>query len=215
MPEDLFTTAGGETVNGIAKWDGSAWNPVSSGVSGYIKTITFFENEMYLGGGFKSAGSQKMNNITKWNGTVFSPLSAPGGNGFNGIVNAMVNNSESDLFACGSFSSPGNTDENNNAKWNCTSWSALTTSLNAEVKSLAAHNNVVYVGGSFTTAGGINANNIAKWDGNNWSPLDNGLNGTVDALAMIGSDLFAGGNFTEAGGTSVNYIAKWNGSSWN
>ncbi|CAN5883833.1 hypothetical protein BH11VER1_BH11VER1_05640 [soil metagenome] len=213
----FFATAGGVATNRIAKWNGSAWSALGSGITGsgpvYINALVVSGSDVYAGGGFTSAGGVTANNIAKWNGSSWSALST----GTDGGVDALAV-SGSDVYAGGGFTSAGGVAANNIAKWNGSSWSALGTGINSSgsvsVTALAVSGSNLYAGGAFTSAGGVAANNIAKWNGSIWSALGTGMNNTIKALAVSGSDLYVGGDFTAAGGASTNRIAKWNGSTW-
>ena len=82
-----FTTAGGVAANYVAKWDGSSWAPLGSGVSGTsssVSALTVFDDgggpALYAGGRFTSAGGVAANRIAKWDGSSWSAL----GSGMNG-----------------------------------------------------------------------------------------------------------------------------------
>ena len=82
-----------------------------------------------------------------------------------------------ELYAGGDFTAAGIVQANRIAKWNGSTWSALGTGMNAEVRALAVFDDgsgggpALYAGGFFTTAGGVSANRIAKWNGNSWSAV--------------------------------------------
>ena len=125
-----FTTAGGVTVNSIAKWNGSTWSALGSGVTGgsnpVIHAIAFSGNDLYAGGIFTTAGGVTVNNIAKWNGSAWSAL----GSGTSGVVFAL-GVSGTDLYAGGGFVTAGGVTVNNIAKWNGSTWSALGSGLAA------------------------------------------------------------------------------------
>jgi hypothetical protein len=209
-----FTRAGGSTANNIAKWNGSSWSALGSGMDGprgttYVSALAVSGSGLYAGGIFATAGGNAATNIAKWNGSSWSAL----GSGMNGGVVALAV-SGSDLYAGGDFTTAGGSAANNIAKWNGSSWSALGSGMDGTVYALAVSGSDVYAGGYFTTAGGRAANNIAKWNGSSWSALGSGMDSLVFALALSGSDLYAGGPFTTADGIVCNKIAKWNGSTW-
>ena len=210
-----FDTAGGVTVNNIAKWDGSGWSPLGSGMNDAdvftsgVFALAVSGTDAYAGGKFTTAGGVKVNNIAKWNGTNWSAL----GTGMDYAVNALAV-SGTDVYAGGWFTTAGGVPANHIAKWDGTSWSALGTGMDGQVSALAVIGTDVYAGGDFTTAGGVAVNCIAKWNGTNWSALETGMNGSVSALAVSGTDVYAGGRFTTAGGLAANRIAKWDGSIW-
>ncbi len=214
-----FTVAGDVIANNIARWNGSSWSPLGSGLSGgdpdtRVYALAVSGSDVYAGGNFTTAGGSPADYIAKWNGSSWSALGSglSGGDPYTGVEALAV--SGSDVCAGGNFTTAGGSPANYIAKWNGSSWSALGSGMNGGVSALAVSGSDVYAGGSFTTAGGNAATNIAKWNGSSWSGLGSGMNGGVSALAVSGSDVYAGGSFTTAGGSAANHIAKWNGTSW-
>ena len=208
----FFNIAGNIFATNIAKWDGTNWSALGSGISGTVSALAVSGSDLYVGGSFTNAGGMLATNAAKWNGSSWSAL----GSGIGGIYESVsaLAVSGSDLYAGGWFTTAGGMPATNIAKWNGSSWSALGSGMDYRVSALAVSGSDLYAGGDFTTAGGSPANSIAKWNGNSWSALGSGVGGSVLALAVSGSDLYAGGWFTTADGSPVNRIAKWNGSSW-
>jgi hypothetical protein len=212
-----FTTAGGVTVNNVAKWSDGAWSALGAtpGVDSYAYCAAVAPNgDLYVGGAFANAGGGAAANIAKWNGSTWSAL----GSGMNGNVLGLAFDQSGNLYAVGAFTTAGGTTVNRVAKWDGSTWSALgaTPGVGAQANAVAiSPDNEVYVGGQFTTAGGSAANYIAVWDGSAWSALGSEVNNYVYTLAF-GPDgtLYAGGIFTTAGGITVGHIASWNGSAW-
>ncbi len=204
----LFSLAGGVLANNIAKWDGTHWSALASGVNDKVQALAVLGSDLYAGGGFTTAGGTAANYIAKWNGTSWSAL----GSGMNNGVLALAV-SDSDLYAGGGFTTAGGTAANYIAKWNGTSWSALGSGMNWTVHALVVSGTNLYAGGGFTTAGGGAARSIAKWNGSSWTRLGAGLGARVLTLAVLGSDLYAGGEFITLD-SPANYIAKWNGTVW-
>jgi hypothetical protein len=204
-----FSAAGGVVAFNIAKWDGSSWSALGSGINSTVFALAVVGTDIYAGGTFNIAGGVTVNNIAKWNGASWAGV----GGGVNGAVYWLVQNG-TDVYAGGSFTTAGGVSANNIAKWNGSAWSALGSGMNGEVYILAVGGTDLYAGGNFTTAGGGTVNYVAKWDGSSWSALGSGMNQLVTALALGGTDIYAGGSFTTAGGASANFVAKWNGSTW-
>ena len=200
-----FTTAGGVTVNRIAKWNGTTWSALGSGMDGRINSLVAIGTDLYAGGSFTTAGSVTVNNVAKWDGSVWTAL----GSGTDNMVNTLTSIGN-DVFAGGFFSIAGGVTVNRIAKWNGTTWSALGTGTNGSVHSLTNTDGNLIVGGSFTTVSGLSANRIAKWDGFSWSAMGSGLApGTVSAIFVNGSNLYAGGDFTLAGGNASDFVAHY------
>jgi hypothetical protein len=61
-----FTTAGGVTCNYIARWDGTSWEPLSSGMNTGVDALTVYNEELIAGGDFTTAGSVACNKIARW-----------------------------------------------------------------------------------------------------------------------------------------------------
>lgn len=224
-----FRTAGNVTANFIAKWDGTAWSALGTGMNGPVHALVWTGSCLYVGGQFSTAGGISANNIAKWDGSNWSALGAGIGEvspwGPSGCVNALLWNG-TNLFAGGRFTIAGGVATNGIAKWDGTAWSALAAGIYSgkAVYALAWDGTSIYAGGDFWIMGSAVANNIAKWNGSTWSALGSGMrnNGWADgwngahvvALAWDGTNLYAGGRFKIAGGASANRIAKWNGTAW-
>ena len=236
-----FTMAGGVAANCIAKWNGSSWAALGSGMSRYINDIASKSpyvsalavdgsGNVYAGGRFATAGGVAVNNIAKWNGTSWEAL----GSGISSrswtsdyppCVRALAIDSSGDLYAGGNFTKAGGISAKHVAKWNGSSWEALGGGMGGSefdhgyerlVRALAVDGNGnLYAGGTFKKAGGVTANNIAKWNGSSWEALGSGMNGDVHALAIDGSgSLYAGGEFTSVNGVVATYVAAWHTDDW-
>ena len=213
-----FKTAGGVDANYIAKWNGSSWSPLGTGMDSYVYALACDGNNLYAGGHFTSAGGISANYIAKWNGSIWSPL----GGGMDQDVKTMAIDG-TNLYVGGAFTTAGGVSANHVAKWNGISWSSLGTGMDFSVNALAWDSKNLYAGGDFTTAGGVNANCVAKWNGSSWSPLGAGLGdyvtwfgrySSVNVLVWDGRSLYAGGIFSLDGGIGASHIAKWDGISW-
>jgi hypothetical protein len=208
-----FTEAGGMAAKYIAKWNGSAWSALGSGMNNVVRALAVSGTDLYAGGDFTTAGGKSANYIAKWNGSAWSALGSGIGGLFCYVLALAV--SGTDLYVGGNFTTAGGSAAKYIAKWNGSAWSALGSGMKSYVNALAVSGGNLYAGGGFTEAGGTSANNIAKWNpATGWSALGSGVNSYVYALAVSGTDLYAGGWFTTAGGTEANYIAKWDGSAW-
>ena len=209
-----FTNAGGVTASNIARWNGTSWSAVGSGMNNSVWTIASDGVNVYAGGSFTSAGGVSANYIAKWNGASWSAL----GSGLNNPVTAIAVGSDG-IYVGGSFTSAGGANANYIARWDGANWwpvgSGTTNGVDNSVSALAISGATVYVGGSFANAGGSAASMVAKWEGNSWSKLGSGIQGSsVNALAVAGGRLYAGGTFTTAGGINVTNVAGWDGNSW-
>jgi len=174
-------------------------------------------SDLYAGGTFSAADGSPDNYIAKWNGSSWSGLgSGMGGSaGAPGYVRALAV-AGNDLYAAGDFTTAGGVTVRCIAKWDGSSWSALSSGMTADywnhsgeyrstpqVMALAVSGNNLYVGGYFTTAGDSDAHFVARWDGSSWSALGSGMDYGVNLLAASSDELFAAGGFAIAEGFST------------
>ena len=229
-----FDTAGGQTVNNIARWDGVAWHPLTSGgqigLNSNVRALAVFNGDLYAGGDFWMAGGQTVNSIARWDGAPgsegWNPIVAGGQTGVGGGVKALAVWNDK-LVVGGFFSTAGGQFANYIAAWDGAAWTPFISNgqtgvggSSPQVDSLTAWNGDIVAGGTFTTAGGQTVNRIARWDGVNWNPFTSGgeigvnspdISPQVYALTVYNNDLIAGGYFLSAGGQTVNHIARWDG----
>lgn len=181
-----FTSAGGVPANYVAKWNGTTWSALGSGVDYRVTSLVWGGTNLYVGGGFTTAGGVVANGIARWNGTAWSALGTGMDGG--GYVDALAWDG-SNLYAGGSFPTAGGLTVNYVAKWNGSSWSALGSGMGNGVRALLWSGTRLYAGGDFTDAGGVPAEHVAQWNGTSWSPLGLGTDFTVHALAWDGANL--------------------------
>ncbi len=229
-----FFTAGGVSAQRIAKWDGTSWSALGSGIDAAVWSLTGFDDgsgvgpALYAAGEFTTAGGVPASRIAKWDGTRWSAL----GSGMNSAVLALTvfddgSGAGPALYAGGYFLTAGGITANRIAKWDGAAWSALGTGMNDQVHELFVFDEgsgagpALYAGGTFTTAGGVEANAIARWDSSTWSALPGIFpGGTVFALAGFddgsgaGPALIAGGHINIPGGITEERIARWDGTTW-
>jgi HYR domain-containing protein len=225
-----FTTAGGVAANRIAKWNGSSWSALGSGMAGIgtlaVLALTSYDDgsgpALYAGGTFTTAGGVSAHRIARWNGSSWTSL----GIGVNGAVRALTVFDDGDgpaLYAGGSFTQAGGVIARRVATWNGAVWSSLGgTSMDGDVRSLTAFDDgsgpSLCAGGAFTTAGGVAANGIARWDGSSWTALGGGMGvegASVLALTVVGQGdpqtLYAGGAFAMAVDSGDSFLARYEG----
>jgi len=99
-----FTTAGGVAANRIARWNGSAWSALGSGMNGEVTALAVMPNgDLVAGGWFTTAGGVPANRVARWNGSAWSAL----GSGMNDWVYALAVMPSGDLLAGGNFTTAG------------------------------------------------------------------------------------------------------------
>ncbi len=205
-----FKYAGGLSVSNIARWDGSAWFPLGSGISGadgVVRTLLLLPTgDLIVGGGFTFASGTPASGIARWNGSIWSPLGAGILPGPAAGVFALAVLPNGHIIAGGDFYTAGGGSAKHIARWDGQSWSSLAGGSDYRVLSLAALSNGDFVaGGDFSTAGGVTANRIALWreSTGQWNPIGagfagyfNGYGGVYALSTLPSGNLAAGGFFT-------------------
>jgi len=224
----FFTQAGGMSAKAIAKWDGSAWSPLGSSLSGssvsiqppLVQSMVEFDDgsgpALYVAGDFLAAGSiAGTKHIARWDGTSWASV----GGGFESPIFTLEvfdDGSGPALYVGGNFTLAGSTSVSSIAKWDGSAWTSVNAGVNGVVLALEVFNDGsgpdLYVGGVFSLAGGSVIHNIARWNGATWSPLGRGLPPAIHSLTVFddgnGPDLYIGGSFTNSP-VNDGYITKW------
>lgn len=223
-----FLTAGGVAADCIARWNGTSWQPLGSGLTNsfnftpVVYALTVFNGELYAGGDFDTAGGQAIRGLAKWNGSQWSPVGSGLNDPFDLAVYSMTIHAGA-LYVGGNFAMAGGQTVNNIARWDGTSFSALGVGVpngNGDVQSLESFQGQLYIGGNFYGIGGIAASNIARWNGTSFSAVGAGMTGTqgvgttVACMKVWNGSLHVGGTFDLIGSLVVRNVAAWNGSQW-
>ena len=208
----VFDTAGGVPVESLARWNGSQWSAVGSGLatgSGQVTTIravtTSPLGDVYVGGqfGFGGAGSAK---VAVFSGGAWQPLGTLDGEAYD-----LLLLSNGDLLVAGSFQNVGSTQVGHVARWSNGTWSAVGglggpgpgPGLVRRLRELP--------GGALLAAGRIEQNGIfyrfARWDGAAWTAFDP-LNPSLlspsafDLAVEPSGEVLVAGDFTVVGGVA-------------
>jgi len=193
--------------NYIARWDGTTWSPLLTGLNNRVRTIESFDADadgpnpplLIIGGDFTSTFSRiQAPRIIVWYGTGWSLL----GSGLGTIVGDTCSfDADGDgpalpsLIACagsGVF------------RWSGQSWVTM-GSFGGSVVGLSSFDrdgagpllpNLVAVG-TISSAGGFSVDGSVLWSGSNWMIMGLGLQRNASVvLARENGELVAGGGFT-------------------
>ncbi len=205
-----FDRIGGVPVSNIARWNGSAWSALGSGIDGPVGSLALEANGHVIAAGtFTTAGGVPANNIARWDGATWTSLGAGVGGSYGATAATVLTNGN--LLAV-SVANP-----NNIQLWNGASWSVIgAPSANESAYCAAAlPNGDAVIGGTFWNFNGIAASSIIRWSSatSSWLPMGNihvFFTPSVYSVAVLpGGTIVAGGN-NLLGGT----MAAWNGVSW-
>jgi len=151
-----FTSAPAVTLNRMARWNGSAWEALGSGVSGAVHAIAEGANgDLIVGGSFPHAGSQQwVNGIARWDGQTWSSV---GSSPFNNNVRALERLPDGDIVAGLSSSSSVVW------RWDGASWTSYGRTAGAcRALQFDQRRGQLLTGGSLSQVGGYPVSRFAR-----------------------------------------------------
>jgi hypothetical protein len=207
-------------MNRVAKWNGSSWTALGSGIEGgYVGTISTSGSELYAGGRFTTAGGDTISNIARWNGSEWSSLGSGAVASPSQSVNAIAPQG-TDLYVGGNFDTAGAKPMPKIARWNIAaapewSWARSAGGANSErITGVASDDtgNVYVTGlfdGSIDFGGGPIASAgsrdffLAKYDADGnlvWAQTGGGtdLDNAVGVALDSAGNAYVTGNFLSA-----------------
>lgn len=213
-----FHMVDGQPMTGVARWNGSVWQPLGTGLSApgplgaRVAALQVYNGALIVSGTFDSAGGIPSSNIARWNGAAWSPLGAGISHSspvFPGAARALtVYNG--DLIAGGDFTHAGGQPCSNIARWDGVDWQPLGSGVGGSINDLCVSDGELYVGGLFTRAGNVAAHNWARWTDTNipWIATQQPLGGTQ---ARTCDDSFSAGVVVAMGYDNLTYQWRRNG----
>jgi hypothetical protein len=193
-----FTTAGGVAASAIARWNGTSWSALGTGLQGGTLGVASAQALLALPGGnvvvagrFQSAGGVVANGVARWNGTAWSAMGTGLAATSGTVVRSLALLSDGDVIAGGTFAGIAS----GVARWNGTQWlpvGALTGTVQSVV---ALPNGDVVAGGHL--AGGTTT--FMRWTNGAWVPFVTGQ----DAFDVYAMKLMANGELVVAADFTV------------
>lgn len=182
----FFSRVGGVPVNNVASFTGARWLSLGTGFDTNPQSLFTWDSSgdgrevAVIGGAFTAAGGVPARGVAVWNGSAWSPL----GDGFglspsgyqsypSGFASFDLDGDgplPSRLHATGFFTEASGLPAAGVARWNGTSWEALSSGLDSAAgSSLAEHRGAgesfptLFVGGRFQSAGGLRSAFVARY----------------------------------------------------
>ena len=210
------------TRGGIAKWNGTFWEPVGEGTNGIVSKFVVRDSNLYVLGVFDSVASIQANGLAIWDGSSWSSVHALPDYFSPNQINTIAFY-KNELYIAGNFN--GLDGKRDIAKWNGSSWQDVGGGLFGGwsfINDMIIYKDKLYVAGSFSKyADSRNPGNcIAVWDSNSWSDAGGGVTGIggttgqISDLIIYNGALYVAGSFTNAGGVFADCIARWDGLEW-
>jgi hypothetical protein len=208
-----FDSVGGVPVNNLARWDGSTWHPLGSGIEGVVWDLQVYNDDLIVGGEFTGAGGLPVQGIARWDGSNW--FSMEGGTA--GDVDCMIVH-DGDLYVGGGFSYVGGVYTRGGlARWDGTTWYRLLGDERLYGYGIA------FLGDDLMAAGRVHENDgewrdvVFQWEGSTWTRIADmppGYSETYQCLTVYDGSLYLGGRFDEVNGVRTGGIARYDGSAW-
>lgn len=210
-----FTSIGSNTIEKLAKFNGSNWSAVGGGLPLSNTSVQDIESDasgnVYVANGYFEFGCFCLvYYIHKWNGTSWTLV----GEVYDASISKIEVNAAGHIYAMGDFNSISGVSANKIAYFDGTNWQAMGAGIGTVGSMELLGNGDLYVANT-TSAGGQSCS-LAKWTGSAWTVLStDNFNASVLSMEEGASgDLYVAGTFTMVGSLSANRVAKWNGTSW-
>jgi trimeric autotransporter adhesin len=191
---------------GLMGWNGSAWNPVGTGLSGSIHGIAVdARGHVFVSGNLEKAPSDGwFYSVAYWDGKTWAFPEAVRRHGSSGLIAAagdsvyvVLRRDEQDsIYRI--ETSPG------------LRLVPLESAPNGSITSMTGFGNDLVVGGYFSSIGAAAAHHVARLSAGGWSAMGSGLTILPACLAVIHDSLRAGGSLQSDRST----IDIWDGQQW-
>ncbi|XSG77755.1 Ig-like domain-containing protein [Herpetosiphon llansteffanensis] len=160
-------TLDGQTIEHLARWDGTQWHDTDLGVQGMILTMLVRPDGLYVGGTLFPEKGQRQG-VMRWDGSQWHEVGSP----LTGLV-LDLEWANDQLYVGGLFTSTLNPAINNIAAWNGTSWDSFGNGIadarNRNVHGMAVLDDTLYVMTRFDNSS--NNHLLQRWNGNAWVSL--------------------------------------------
>jgi hypothetical protein len=234
-----FTQLGGSSY--ITSWNPatSTWSPVPgiTAVGSFVTSFARFNpgtgEKLIVGGNWAAIdGVPSSRGIAMWDGQNWSATGA-GFDIFNQAVWALHvwdDGTGAKLYIGGAFETIGGVPANRIARWDGTTFEALSGGIQTAGSTVFAMTNyndgsgdALYVGGNFSLVDGNLITRLARWNGAAWSQVGAGVTFASAAQGVAemhvldlgsGPRLYITGTQFSAGGQAFANAAAWDGQNW-
>ncbi len=186
-----MTSAGGVPITTVARWDGSVWSDVGTGLAGgsiEVNALEVLQGELYAGGAFQAVDGVAAAHLARWNGTMWSDVAGgisqqPPEQPATSVtaLRTVDLGTGPSLYVAGVFDRAGPLSTDNLARWDGSAWHEVGGGLRDRFGlggipfAVAGHDDGsgvdVYVTGEITEGGDLAAAHIVRWDGMEFSSL--------------------------------------------
>ena len=212
----LFTSAGGQPVNYIARLSGNTWLDAGNTVGmSYVPAMAICSHGVYAGGITNLTDEVDMNNLIRYDGTQWGNIGEGVGDPEYGgqVVNAVIRR-DGQTYIGGRFDQVGGVRSMHVAQWDGDQWIDIGFPFGeaGRVNALAIKGDTLFAGGLFPFPDELQSTNLAMRVNGEWLPMGSGANDEVFALTVHDNDLYIGGEFSQINGVGCGGVGRWNGS---
>ena len=193
-----FTQVGGLVASKVAKWNGTNWSTLGSGLNYTVNDLIEYNGDIYAattGGIYKWDGSSWSSELTGLT-TNYSSLC---------IYNSQI--------AASRYFASNEVILGSNMTWSNVGSMALSSNCPT---TLCVYNNELYCGAGDNNSQTACTGFLVKYNGATWVDVTGGSSPApqVAALSVYNSQLIAGGTITNIGGITVYHMAAYDGVNW-
>ena len=221
-----FTLVAGQSISGLARFDGSGWSAVGSPTAfdnslGLNAMIVFDDGSgpaLYVAGDFTWVAGVPARNVVRWDGSSWSAV----GNGVSDSLTTLA------VFDDGTgpalYATTTEPFDDRVVKFDGASWSTVGTVQGGDAYALCAYDDgggpELYVGGTFDMVDGSTvAHALARFDGVAWNAVgSDSIIGSVFDLIVFddgsGPVLACGGSGLPNNVPSSTKVSTWDGVAW-
>jgi hypothetical protein len=222
----IFNNAGGVTVKGVARYDGTTWHPLGSGLNGQTYELLVLPNGHLVAAGDRigTSGPPSISGVLAWDGASWYSLQSP--LDFNSsVVHELTATADGGFLASGSFFSWTNPNLSCVARWSPSAqpagvWSDVGGGMPSSYGvngAVELENGDVVVCGDLRYDGG-QIYHVAKWAGAGWERMDAGIDRRPSSLALLpNGGMFIGTGWSSGvygGCSSLCHLYDWTGTEW-
>lgn len=198
----------------LRRWDGDNWESIGSPNGASILSLT--NETMFCTGLFDTISGVFANRLAIWNNEIeiWESFGEPLNFTSNSSKIFQVEYYEDEFYMAGNFILEDNMNRIN--RWNGENWQSLEQGVFGFVNSVAAYNELLYVGGYFFESAGNIGDHLMAWNGDQWVnpfPDIEFLQG-VRRLRVIEDELYIMGNFTFANQNNFYSIGRFDGNNF-
>ncbi len=236
-----FTEAGGKEVGRVARWDGSSWSAVGTGMNGPVYGLTVHDDgsgpALYACGLFTTADGRAAHAVARWDGRTWSPVgdgiswALPGSAGSSPYGLSMLSVADAfgegpRLYLCGNGTLERDGTAGGILQWDGARWSVVGDGANRRawaatmIPPQGAAGPRLVVAGEFQALGGAPIPYLGAWDGTAWSAIGLPLQDLATVVRVFeasdatSAGLHVGGAFLVAGSTGARCITRLDGDEW-